>query len=270
MARALEYIINYPLKRNIVSKSTINVLEIMPDKDCKDYDDLAGQVENWLGLVSGDSQLTITGVCCAERGYGKENINDDLTKYWHTLWNGNSHLNKSPHYIEAELDKPEDIKGFRYTPRATDNGNGILQKWTVECYDEKGQLIQTIHSTEKTKCQSSTANRSTQNILFTEDGDIIPQVKKIKLYFDTALRNDSAPSTEFAVCANLGVIPAQSVQVTSITASEFVGHIDDLASEYDMIYIDANNQNKTMDAYVTRRRNIALYACWRRCQCWFR
>ena len=52
MARALEYIINYPLKRNIVSKSTINVLEIMPDKDCKDYDDLAGQVENWLGLVS--------------------------------------------------------------------------------------------------------------------------------------------------------------------------------------------------------------------------
>ena len=92
MARALEYIINYPLKRNIVSKSTINVLEIMPDKDCKDYDDLAGQVENWLGLVSGDSQLTITGVCCAERGYGKENINDDLTKYWHTLWNGNSHL----------------------------------------------------------------------------------------------------------------------------------------------------------------------------------
>lgn len=110
MARALEYIINYPLKRNIVSKSTINVLEIMPDKDCKDYDDLAGQVENWLGLVSGDSQLTITGVCCAERGYGKENINDDLTKYWHTLWNGNSHLNKSPHYIEAELDKPEDIK----------------------------------------------------------------------------------------------------------------------------------------------------------------
>lgn len=251
MARALEYIINYPLKRNIVSKSTINVLEIMPDKDCKDYDDLAGQVENWLGLVSGDSQLTITGVCCAERGYDKENINDDLRTYWHTLWNGNIHPNRSRHYIVAELDKPEDIKGFRYTPRATDNGNGILQKWTVECYDEKGQLIQTIHSTEKTKCQSSTANRSTQNILFTEDGDIIPQVKKIKLYFDTALRNDSAPSTEFAVCANLGVIPAQSVQVTSITASEFVGHIDDLASEYDMIYIDANNQNKTMDAYVT-------------------
>lgn len=251
MARALEYVINYRYKRNVVSKSTINVLEIMPDKDCKDYDDLAGQVENWLGLVSGDSQLTITGVCCAERGYDKENINDDLRTYWHTLWNGNIHPNRSRHYIVAELDKPEDIKGFRYTPRATDNGNGILQTWTVECYDEKGQLIQTIHSTEKTKCQSSTANRSTQNILFTEDGDIIPQVKKIKLYFDTALRNDSAPSTEFAVCANLGVIPAQSVQVTSITASEFVGHIDDLASEYDMIYIDANNQNKTMDAYVT-------------------
>ena len=99
MARALEYIINYPLKRNIVSKSTINVLEIMPDKDCKDYDDLAGQVENWLGLVSGDSQLTITDVCCAESGYPKENINNNLATYWHTLWKGNSHPNRSPHYI---------------------------------------------------------------------------------------------------------------------------------------------------------------------------
>ena len=137
MARALEYIINYPLKRNIVSKSTINVLEIMPDKDCKDYDDLAGQVENWLGLVSGDSQLTITDVCCAESGYPKENINNNLATYWHTLWEGNRHPNRSRHYIVAELDKPEDIKGFRYTPRATDNGNGILQTWTVECYDEK-------------------------------------------------------------------------------------------------------------------------------------
>ncbi len=89
-------------------------------------------------------------------------------------------------------------------------------------------------------------------------------MKKIKLYFDTALRNDSAPSTEFAVCANLGVIPAQSVQVTSITASEFVGHIDDLASEYDMIYIDANNQNKTMDAYVTGGGTLRYTPCWRR------
>lgn len=97
MARALEYIINYPLKRNIVSKSTINVLEIMPDKDCKDYDDLAGQVENWLGLVSRDSQLRITEVCCAENGYPKENINDDLTRYWHTLWEGNRHPNRSRH-----------------------------------------------------------------------------------------------------------------------------------------------------------------------------
>lgn len=250
-ARAVEYIINYQYKRSIDVKNEINVLEIMPDNNCKDYTDLKGKIETWLGVTSTQVQLKITDVCCYENGYGKDNINSELSTYWHSKWGSNPH--NSRHYIDTELQEATDIKGFTYTPRQDGNVNGLLQSWTVECYDEKGNLIQSIQSTDATKCKSSNADRSQQRILFKEDATVVPQVKKIRLYFDSALEHASSnPSIKFAVCSNLGIIPAEesNVNVTTMTASEFVGHIDDFASEYDMIYINGTKKSNS-DTMIT-------------------
>ena len=64
------------------------------------------------------------------------------------------------------------------------------------------------------------------------------------IYFEETL-GTGTPQYDNASCASLDAIYADddttsvSVDVTinSMTASEFVGHIDDIASEYDMIYI---------------------------------
>lgn len=53
----------------------------------------------------------------------------------------------------------------------------------------------------------------------------------MKIIFEEAL---AADGSRCASCAELSILYG-NIQVTSMTASEFVGHIDDLASEYDLI-----------------------------------
>ena len=130
------------------------------------------------------------------------------------------------------FEQPVDVSGFVYTPRQDSgwNGkqNGVLTNWTVQLLDQDGRTIETKRGT--TSCSGE--NRSTQTINFDETA---ANVKEMKLYFDSALVDGGI--NRCASCAELGILYG-NVQVTSMTAAEFVGHVDDITSEYDMVYID--------------------------------
>ena len=253
MARAMEYVINYQYKRNVVSKDKIKVLEIMPDNNSHDYTDLSSKVYEWLGLEDKAPKATFT-VCCEQTNdkgnyFGVNNLSDSNTgSYWHSQYNNNANDKlthpEGKHFITVTFEQPVDVSGFVYTPRQ-DSGwsgkqNGVLKNWTVQLLDQDGSTIETKSGT--TSC--SEENRSTQTINFDETA---ANVKEMKLYFDSALVDGG--KNRCASCAELGILYG-NVQVTSMTAAEFVGHVDDITSEYDMVYIDGT-KNGSSNSFLT-------------------
>ena len=253
MARAMEYVINYQYKRNVVSKDKIKVLEIMPDNNSHDYTDLSSKVYEWLGLEDKAPKATFT-VCCEQTNdkgnyFGVNNLSDSNTgSYWHSQYNNNANDKlthpEGKHFITVTFEQPVDVSGFVYTPRQ-DSGwsgkqNGVLKNWTVQLLDQDGSRIETKSGT--TSC--SEENRSTQTINFDETA---ANVKEMKLYFDSALVDGG--KNRCASCAELGILYG-NVQVTSMTAAEFVGHVDDITSEYDMVYIDGT-KNGSSNSFLT-------------------
>lgn len=253
MARAMEYVINYQYKRNVVSKDKIKVLEIMPDNNSHDYTDLSSEVYKWLGFEDEAPKATFT-VCCEQTNdresyYGVNNLSDsNIGSYWHSQYNNNADNKQThpegKHFITVTFEKPVNISGFVYTPRQ-DSGwggkqNGVLKKWTVRLMNQDGSKIAEESGT--TSCTEE--NRSTQTINFDET---FTNVKEMTLYFDSALVDRNKDIC--ASCAELGILYG-NVQVTAMTAAEFVGHVDDIASEYDMVYIDGT-KNSSSDSFIT-------------------
>ena len=253
MARAMEYVINYQYKRNVVSKDKIKVLEIMPDNNSHDYTDLSSEVYKWLGFEDEAPKATFT-VCCEQTNdresyYGVNNLSDsNIGSYWHSQYNNNADNKQThpegKHFITVTFEKPVNISGFVYTPRQ-DSGwggkqNGVLKKWTVRLMNQDGSKIAEESGT--TSCTEE--NRSTQTINFDET---FTNVKEMTLYFDSALVDENKDIC--ASCAELGILYG-NVQVTAMTAAEFVGHVDDIASEYDMVYIDGT-KNSSSDSFIT-------------------
>ena len=242
IARALEYVINYQYKRNTVSKDVINVLEIMPDNNGHDYTDLSSKIYEWIG---NETPKVTLDVCCKQYGYGVEKMSDGDTKsYWHSEWNNKATDSRHPddrHYITATFDHPAEVSGFVYTPRPdTGNGgqqNGVLKKWKVILTKQDGSQV-----TKSGETQCTEWNRSTQTLKFDEP---VANVTEMKIIFEEAL---AADGSRCASCAELSILYG-NIQVTSMTASEFVGHIDDLASEYDLIYIDGTKNGS--NSYIT-------------------
>lgn len=255
-ARALEYVINYQYKRNVVSKDKINVLEIMPDNNCHDYDSLEDEVYKWMGI----NEVNVSYEVCCEQTYdgngnyfGVDNLSDwNTSTYWHSKWNNNAVDSNHPdgrHYITVKFDQPAEVSGFEYTPRPEagtgGNQNGVLQSWTVQLTKKDGSVETKSGQTECTEW-----NRSMQRLIFDKQ---VSDVKEMKLIFESALveaKNDVCAS-----CAELHILHG-TVQVTSMTASEFVGHIDDLTSEYDMIYIGSNEKGMSTDDTITGENGL--------------
>ena len=242
ISRALEYVINYQYKRNTVSKDVINVLEIMPDNNGHDYTDLSSKIYEWIG---NETPKVTLDVCCKQYGYGVEKMSDGDTKsYWHSEWNNKATDSRHPddrHYITATFDHPAEVSGFVYTPRPdTGNGgqqNGVLKKWKVILTKRDGSQV-----TKSGETQCTEWNRSTQTLKFDEP---VANVTEMKIIFEEAL---AADGSRCASCAELSILYG-NIQVTPMTASEFVGHIDDLASEYDLIYIDGTKNGS--NSYIT-------------------
>ncbi len=249
-ARAVEYIINYQYKRNANLKDEINVLEIMPSVNCNQL--TKDNVLNWL---NNSGRIAKIDVCCYQaknnsgKSEGPENISDNnKNTFWHSQWDNAAHSG-SEHYMTITFSKSEDIKGFVYTPRqGTDNGsqNGVLLKYEAHLMDANGNEIKTISGNTN---YTRDAHSQDTKVEF----DTVESVKSIKLVFKSAL---STSSTQYASCAGFNVLYAdgsndeQKVTITTMTASEFVGHIDDLASKYDMIYI-GDNKLSSSDPAIT-------------------
>ena len=84
----------------------------------------------------------------------------------------------------------------------------------------------------------------------------------MKIIFEEAL---SANSSRYASCAELSILYG-NIQVTPMTASEFVGHIDDLASEYDLVILmEPKNSSNSYISYITGSDTIMLQSCGKRC-----
>ena len=69
-------------------------------------------------------------------------------------------------------------------------------------------------------------------------------------------------SSRLASCAELSFITDMpEVKITTKTAAEFVGHIDDIGSKYDMIYIgDQKNNDPNTDTDLLTGSNDLCYA----------
>lgn len=255
-ARALEYIINYQYKRNVVTKENIRVLEIMPDVNCGQVTEEA--VKEWMGLEGGSRIRQITA-CCYEHstGEGPELLTDhDTTTFWHSQYNNRAHTGK--HYLEIHFVEPETVSGFLYTPRPGAGGggqNGILKSCQVDFYDGNGKQVTDSITKENI---SSSSDRSQKKVTF---GKTISNVSVMKITFLTTEGNGTNQENMFASGAELGVVCAgddgvtTSVTVDQMTASEFVGHKEDILAKYDMIYIGDGKQS-TSDPRITGAGNL--------------
>lgn len=275
-ARVIEYIINYQYKRQKAYKSTVNVLDIEPASASASLTE--EMVRNWIG-----EKGSVVDECCQEEvGEGKNGTVDkitdgDKTTYWHSQWkdipSGKKH---SPHWFVYEMPETADIKGFKFVARPKKSGdgdyNGKPYKLTFQLYSETKQLIseQKVDISDSIDDLKSWTERTRNFPLGT-----IEKVKYIKVIFTETYYNpwknpDDHRSTEFATCADFSPVYAKDssetkINITHMTSSEFVGHIDDINTEYDAIYfgdsynnwnflrngdLDDNNQKTSLYAHV--------------------
>lgn len=267
-ARVLEYIINYKYKRNVLTKDKINVLEIMPDDNCSQL--TKDDVISWFGAKKSRVK-DVTACCYYNAADGTDDnpsnvIDNDASTIWHSDWSSNSThklTDKSTdrHHITLHFRNPEDIKGFVYQARwyKTNNNwdkNGVLSRYTVVCENKNGKEI---YRKEKQSVGEEFTSSETRSIKF---GETVENVSYMTIYFEETL-GTGTPQYDNASCASLDAIYADddttsvSVDVTinSMTASEFVGHIDDIASEYDMIYI-SDRKNSNNNDLITGSGNL--------------
>ncbi len=256
-ARAIEYIINYKYKRAITGKKQINVLEIMPNKLAEE--DLSK--EKVLSWLNGEARDQIS-VCCYHTGNESDLLEDGKPG---TLWefayksSDPNYNHKGNHYIEVNFTKAESIRGFSYTPRQSFNlsailggsCNGVLKSYKAVLTYANGTTKEISGNVNITKAEK-------YDITFPEEQH---SVKKMKIEFTDAY--SSSTRTKMASCAEFSVLYSQAsdktnmdVEFKRMTASEFVGHIDDIGSEYDLIYISDNNNYSSQDELITGAGNL--------------
>lgn len=256
-ARIIEYIINYNYKRQTKLKSTINVLDIEPAK-VEDSQKLPpSMVESWLGY----GITTTTG--CVNSGNPVNNMFDgNSATFWHSDWKTeNNCRKKNPnefHHIDVTFKNAVTFKGFKYLPRQDNSCNGCFMRIKVYLYSTdncEGEALN-VGGTEKTV---ENVNDKTEKVF--ELDQTYSNVKSVKIVIENAGRDgNSKGSADFASCAELSFITDMpEVKITTMTAAEFVGHIDDIGSKYDMIYIgDQTNSNPNTN--LLTGSNHLLYA----------
>ena len=242
-ARIIEYIINYNYKRQTKLKSTINVLDIEPAKVDDSQKLQISTVKSWLGY-----EITPT-TGCANSGRPVNNMFDgNSATFWHSDWNTqNNCQKKNPkefHHIDVTFKNAVTFKGFKYLPRQDVSCNGRFMKIKVYLYSTdncEGEALN-VGGTEKTV---ENVNDKTEKVF--ELDQTYSNVKSVKIVIENAGKDgDPKGSPDFASCAELSFITDMpEVKITTMTAAEFVGHIDDIGSKYDMIYIGDQKNNDT-------------------------
>ena len=236
-ARAIEYIINYRLKRNDLPTGKIRVLELQPARSQGEI--TSSQVLRWLG-----HEMTVT-CSSAQDSYPVENVLNGSNNAWYSDYTRTT----EKHWLQISFTNLENIDGFIYKAISDkDRYDGILYKYTLELYNEEGSLL--YRSSPGTHINYSSTKRGTfdrkrQTINF---ATTVHNVKTMKLFFDTTFSDTGKNNGQYASAREFLPIfhdENTKVEITNMTTSEFVGHIDDLNTKYDIIYLgdDAEDLN---------------------------
>ena len=301
-ARVVEYIINYQYKRQKAYKSTVNVLDIEPASVTASLTE--DTVKKWLGQNESNSSMgeiqrgTIRDYCCQERkangsssggdagektnGGVDKIIDGDAATYWHSLYSKdiNENANKEkPHWFEYKLssqDRKRTLTGIHFVAKKGSWGgdfNGRPYELQLEIHKTNGTVItETAHLSENADELKKWTN-SEQDYYLTHPIKKVDYIRVIfsKTYSNPAGAANEFKSADFATCAEFSTLYEKNtsqnskINITHMTSSEFVGHIDDINTEYDAIYfgdsysnwyflrngdVDANNKKTSLYAHV--------------------
>lgn len=244
-ARAIEYIINYRLKRNDLPTGKIRVLELQPARSQGEI--TSSQVLGWLG-----HEMTVIS-CCNHTGQPAANVLNDEESIWHSAYTSsdNNYNHKGKHYLEISFTNLEDVDGFIYRARP-DGTNGAIYTYDLELYDEKNSKIDTISG----NFDRITIDRNRTTIKFQKT---YSDVKTMKLIFTSTFgypANTYASAREFLPIFHN---KQANVEITTMTTSEFVGHIDDLNTKYDMIYLGDDDKDLDYDGNFRPGDKVLYY-----------
>ena len=184
-------------------------------------------------------------VCCAQddEKYKGSNIIKNDSSFWHTRWTYDKDHKKhsGKHWIKVTFDKAYSISGFEYTPRSYQgNGdqNGKIQKFNITLYDENGNIKLDEEGTFKYEGGYTDSQKKTYPF---KDDKTYTGITSAKIEIESAYSSDDG---EHASGVYLGFFNNMQIIPTVMTASEYVGHIDDINSKYDMIYIGDDDTNR--------------------------
>ena len=244
-ARAIEYIINYRLKRNDLPTGKIRVLELQPARSQGEI--TSSQVLRWLG-----HEMTVIS-CCNHTGQPAANVLNDEESIWHSAYTSsdNNYNHKGKHYLEISFTNLEDVDGFIYRARP-DGTNGAIYTYDLELYDEKNSKIDTISG----NFDRITIDRNRTTIKFQKT---YSNVKTMKLIFTSTF---GYPANTYASAREFSPIfhnKQANVEITTMTTSEFVGHIDDLNTKYDMIYLGDDDKDLDYDGNFRPDDKVLYY-----------
>lgn len=247
-ARAIEYIINYRLKRNDLPTGKIRVLELQPARSQGEI--TSSQVLRWLG-----HEMTVIS-CCNHTGQPAANVLNDEESIWHSAYTSsdNNYNHKGKHYLEISFTNPEDVDGFIYRARPTGK-NGAIYKYILELYDENNNKIAQIPG----NFDSKEIDRESATIKFEKT---YSNVKSMKLIFESTFADNINYIDKFASARKFLPIfhnKQANVEITTMTTSEFVGHIDDLNTKYDMIYLGDDAEDLNYSGNFRPDDNVLYY-----------
>lgn len=270
-ARAIEYIINYNLKRALNTKKSIRVLEIEPAKISDNKNGLiSDKVSEWLRISV--PEIKSSEVCCEgpnKNSERKENMFDgkDNNNIWHSSYRAHDkNVNNGHHYIKLTLENPASLSGFNYKPRTGGRNGKIVTFQVVLTFENEETHIET----GEFKYNNIDTDTTLKKFRFANDM-VYQNVKEIQINILTAgnYEGNKENNAKFASCSELSLVSGTEVTVDTMTAAEFVGHTDDIGSQYDMIYIgDQKNNDHDTDlltgsgemcyAHVGATRNTGL------------
>ena len=282
-ARVIEYIINYKYKRQTPYKNTINVLDIEPasasasisESDVKKWLGLNGNTSTESSEEK--KRGTIKDFCCQERknngatnaGEGSNGgidkiLDGDKNTYWHSAYSTDTDgTAEKPHWFEYKLssqDRSRTLTGIRFVAKVGHSGgglNGRPYKLKFEVHKVNGTVVTETATFSNTKEELQQWSQTGFQKEYTFKTPI-KKVDYIKVIFVETYSNPagekpggSYQSTEFATCAEFSTLYQTNntsqkdvtVNITHMTSSEFVGHIDDINTEYDAIYFGDSYSN---------------------------
>ena len=246
-ARVIEYIINYQYKRETAHKDTINVLDIEPAS--KDASLTVDNVKKWLNE---GQEGEIVDYCCEEEkdgNYIKYATDGNLNTFWHTKYNGGQpDASHRPHWFLYKLsNSKKSLKGIYFAARPksnTPNGRPYELKLTIMDSSKKEITTKTIQYAQDAEYWK----KLTENFDEPIKNAAYIKVEYTKTYYDRESAN-SGVINRFAACAAFGPLyeddteETTQINITHMTSSEFVGHIDDINTEYDAIYFGDSYSN---------------------------